>query len=228
MLDDIKDTSLSAWLRAATQKRLGRDYIYDQFEAAKTALIVVDMQNFFMKEGFLAACPMAIDTVPAVNRMAQKLRQKGGAVVWIQTTAEPEATKDWDVYQGLYTPENWQRRNVELAESHEGYELWSGLEALPDDIYVKKTRFSAFIHGSSDLDAQLKARDIDTQLIAGVATGICCESTARDGMMLNYKTTMVVDCLAAKTQDEHENGLKGIFGQFCDVQTVDEITARLK
>jgi len=227
MLDDIKDSSLDTWLRSATQKRLGRDYIYDNFEAAKTALIVVDMQNFFMKQGFLAACPMAIDTVPAVNRMAQNLRQKGGVVVWIQTTAEPEATKDWGVYQALFTPENWQRRNVELAESHEGYALWSELEALPDDIYVKKTRFSALIHGSSDLDAKLKARNIDTQLIAGVATGICCESTARDGMMLNYKTTMVVDCLAAKTQEEHENGLKGIFGQFCDVQTVDEITERL-
>ena len=109
MLDDATDTSLNTWLRAATQKRLGRDYIYDNFESARTALIVVDMQNFFMKQGFLAACPLAIDTVPAVNQLAQNLRQKGGVVVWIKTTAEPEATKDWGVYQALFTPENWQR-----------------------------------------------------------------------------------------------------------------------
>ncbi|MBT7956358.1 MAG: cysteine hydrolase [Rhodospirillaceae bacterium] len=227
MLDDATDTSLNTWLRAATQKRLGRDYIYDNFESARTALIVVDMQNFFMKQGFLAACPLAIDTVPAVNQLAQNLRQKGGVVVWIQTTAEPEATKDWGVYQALFTPENWQRRNVELAESHEGYALWSDLDTQDGDVYIKKTRFSAFIHGSSDLDGKLKARNIDTLLIAGVATDICCESTARDGMMLNYRTIMVADALAAKTIENHKNALKAVFGQFADVQNGDEISARL-
>ena len=85
MLDSTDDNTLASWLRATAQKRLGRDYIYESFDAETAALVVVDMQNYFMKPGFLAACPMAIDIVPAINRMAQDLRAKGGVVVWVQT-----------------------------------------------------------------------------------------------------------------------------------------------
>ncbi|MDA9983279.1 isochorismatase family protein [Gammaproteobacteria bacterium] len=120
--------SLHEWLRAAAQMRLGRKYIYEYFVAEKTALVVVDMQNYFMKPGFLAACPIAIAVVPVINGLAQNLREKGGVVIWVQTTAAPEATKDWGVYQELLSPENWERRNTGLAEDHEGYELWSGLD----------------------------------------------------------------------------------------------------
>ena len=227
MLDSTDDTTLASWLRATAQKRLGRDYIYERFDAETAALVVVDMQNYFMKPGFLAACPMAIDIVPAINRMAQDLRAKGGVVVWVQTTAAPQATKDWGVYQGLFSPENWQRRNTELAEDHEGYALWPELDVGEDDLFVKKTRFSAFIPGSSDIDAQLKSSNIDTLFVSGVATGVCCEATARDAMMLNYRTAMVSDGLAAMTIDSHENALKALYGMFTDVQSVDEISEKL-
>ena len=227
MLDSTDDNTLASWLRATAQKRLGRDYIYESFDAETAALVVVDMQNYFMKPGFLAACPMAIDIVPAINRMAQDLRAKGGVVVWVQTTAAPQATKDWGVYQGLFSPENWQRRNTELAEDHEGYALWPELDVGEDDLFVRKTRFSAFIPGSSDIDAQLKSSNIDTLFVSGVATGVCCEATARDAMMLNYRTAMVSDGLAAMTIDSHENALKALYGMFTDVQSVDEISEKL-
>ena len=227
MLDNPPSKKLSNWLRANTRLRLGRDYIYDRFVANKTSLIVVDMQNYFMKPGFLAACPMAIEIVPAVNKLAQKVREEGGVVIWIQTTSEPEATKDWGVYQELYSPENWQRRNVELAPSHEGYQLWPDLSALEGDIYVKKSRFSAFIQGASDLDARLKSQGIETLLITGVATNVCCEATARDGMMLNYRTVMVSDALAAMSMAAHESSLKALHCMFTEVQTVDEVSQRL-
>ena len=223
----LEDT-LNTWLRATAQKRVGRTHIFENFKADKTAFVVVDMQNYFMKAGFQAACPMAIEIVPTINAMAKNLREKGGIVVWIQTTAAPEATKDWGVYQEMNSPEKWARRNLELAEDHEGYALWPDLDAQAGDIYVKKSRFSAFIHGASNLDAELKSRDIDTLLISGVATGVCCESTARDGMMLNYRTAMVSDALAAMNIESHENSLKALFGMFCDVQTVDEISVKLK
>ena len=180
-----------------------------------------------MKPGFLAACPMAIEIVPVINKMANDLRKKGGVVVWIQTTAAPEATKDWGIYRELYTTENWERRNTELAEDHEGYEIWSKLSVSDDDLRVKKTRFSAFISGSSDIDTQLRASNIDTLLISGVATGVCCEATARDAMMLNYRTTMVSDGLASMTVEAHENSLKALYGMFTDVQTQAEISDKL-
>ena len=219
--------NLQSWFRAHSQSRLGRDYINESFVAEKTALVVVDMQNYFMKPGFLAACPMAIEIVPVINKMAHDLRGKGGIVVWIQTTAAPKATKDWGIYRELYTTENWERRNTELAEDHEGYQIWSKLKVSDDDLRVKKTRFSAFISGSSDIDEQLRASNIDTLLISGVATGVCCEATARDAMMLNYRTTMVSDGLASMTVEAHENALKALYGMFTDVQTQAEISDKL-
>ena len=226
-MNNMDRQNLQSWFRAHSRSRLGRDYINESFTAKKTALVVVDMQNYFMKPGFLAACPMAIEIVPVINKMANDLRKKGGVVVWIQTTAAPEATKDWGIYRELYTTENWERRNTELAEDHEGYEIWSKLSVSDDDLRVKKTRFSAFISGSSDIDTQLRASNIDTLLISGVATGVCCEATARDAMMLNYRTTMVSDGLASMTVEAHENALKALYGMFTDVQTQAEISDKL-
>jgi ureidoacrylate peracid hydrolase len=224
---ETNQQNLQEWLRLTAQRRLGRDYINQNFIASKTALIVVDMQNYFMKPGFLAACPAAIKIVPAVNKLADNVRKKGGAVVWVQTTASVEATKGWSVYRELFSSENWERRNIELAEDHEGYSLWSELMFQESDCYVKKSRFSAFITGSSDIDIQLKSRNLDTLLIAGVATGVCCEATARDAMMLNYRTTMVSDGLASMTNESHENALKALYGMFADVQMVAEICKKL-
>ena len=96
-----------------------------------------------------------------------------------------------------------------------------------EDIYVKKTRFSAFIDGSSDINQQLRSHEIDNVLISGVATNVCCEATARDAMMLNYNTTMISDALAAMTPEAHENSLRSIYGLFTDVQTVAEVIEKL-
>ena len=93
--------------------------------------------------------------------------------------------------------------------------------------YRKKTRFSAFIEGSSDINQQLRSHEIDNVLISGVATNVCCEATARDAMMLNYNTTMISDALAAMTPEAHENSLRSIYGLFTDVQTVAEVIEKL-
>ena len=226
-MTEANEQSLQDWFRSQAQIRLGRDYINEKFVAKKTALVVVDMQNYFMKPGFLAACPMAIEIVPAINKMADNLRSKGGLVVWIQTSADPEATKDWGVYKELYTPKNWQRRNIELAEDHQCYAIWPELTVLEKDLRITKSRFSAFIDGSSDINEQLRSLNIDTLLVSGVATDVCCESTARDAMMLNYRTTMVLDALASMTNEAHSNSLKALYGMFADVQTCSEISTKL-
>ena len=226
-MPEVMNGNIEKWFRNQSKIRIGRAYINETFVARRTALVVVDMQNYFMKTGFLAACPSAIKIVPEINNLANSLRAKGGKVVWIQTTAAPDATKGWSVYKKFYSEENWERRNIELAESHEGYQIWRELKLEKEDIYIKKTRFSAFIEGSSDINQQLRSHDIDSVLIAGVATNVCCEATARDAMMLNYNTTMVSNALAAMTLESHENSLRAIYGLFTDVQTVAEVTERL-
>lgn len=69
--------------------------------------------------------------------------------------------------------------------------------------------------------------NIDTVLITGTKTNICCESTARDAMMLDFKVVMVSDCLAALSDHEHQAALENIIQQFGDVLTRQEVVARL-
>jgi ureidoacrylate peracid hydrolase len=93
---------------------------------------------------------------------------------------------------------------------------------------VLKNRYSALIPGSSQLERVLRGMDIDTILVAGTKTNICCESTARDAMMLDFKTVLVEDCCAALSDDEHRAALENIIQQFGDVMTAKEAIARLR
>ena len=159
--------------------RMGRLLAHDTIEAGRTALVVVDMQNYFCAQGFPAEVPLSREIVPNINRMAKTVRAAGGAVVWIQTTAVG-ALEHWRNYQTrMLTRHRQQARLAGLDEASEGFKLFPALEVLPGDIRVKKISYSAFMPGSSDIDAQLKARGIDTVLITGTATNVCCESTAR-------------------------------------------------
>jgi ureidoacrylate peracid hydrolase len=202
--------------------RCGRPHPMDVIDAPRTALVVVDMQNYFMKPGYIGEVPKAREIVPAINRMAAELRARGGHVAWVVTSTD-DTRESWSVYHDvLLTPERRDRRYQTMLESDEGYKLWPSLEARPGDWHVIKKMFSAFIQGSSDLEARLRARNIDTVLIAGTTTHICCESTARDAMMRNFKVVMVADALATFTDEEHQASLNTLYTFFGDVQTVDE------
>jgi ureidoacrylate peracid hydrolase len=208
-------------------KRAGRPHPFDVMDAARTAFVVIDMQNYFMKPGFMGEVSPARGIVPNVNRMAAALRARGGHVVWVKNATN--GTRDsWSVMHNcLMTPENRDLRYATMDTAHEGHALWPELEAHPEDGQIVKSRFSAFIQGSSDIVAYLRSRGIDTLLIAGTATNICCESSARDAMMLNFKVTMVADALATYTDEEHNASLTTFYSIFGDVQTVDEAIASL-
>ncbi len=82
------------------------------------------------------------------------------------------------------------------------------------DSIVDKTRFDAFVPGSSDLHDILEARGIDTLIITGTATNVCCESTARDTMQMNYKVIFVADANATNTDAEHNATLNNLVRLF--------------
>jgi len=64
-------------------------------------------------------------------------------------------------------------------------------------------------------------------LIAGTATNVCCESSARDAMMRNFKVAMISDACAAQSDQLHMTALLGFYSNFGDVLTVDEAIAGL-
>jgi ureidoacrylate peracid hydrolase len=210
-------------------ERRGRAHVYDDLDPAKTVLVVVDMQNAFMLPGVAhTLCPMAQEIVPNINRLAAAVRETGGAVIWVRTTFTEQALRDWSTYFEMVTPERTRKRIEALTAGSKGHEFWSALDVRPDDAIVEKNRFSAFIQGSSNLAELLRARGLDTVLVTGTVTNVCCESTARDAMMLNFKTIMVSDANAAGTDAEHNASLTAFYLTFGDVLSTDEVIAALR
>lgn len=215
-------------IRSLVEGRLGKAHAYDRLDPKTTALVIVDMQNYFMKDGFPACCPPARDIVPTVNDLAETVRDAGGKVFWIVTEALPEDAGDWANLYQMLGAEGGVGRYGGLERESEGYELWPEMDARDSDETVVKTRYSAMIEGSSVLHKRCAEEGIDTILIAGVATNVCCEATARDAMMLGYRTIMVHDANASFSDDEHNASLTTFYKQFGDVQSADETKSFLK
>ena len=203
-------------------ERRGREHVYDNLDPAKTALVVVDMQNAFMLPGVAhALCPMAEKIVPNINRLAQAVRETGETVVWIKTTFTEDALQSWSTYFEMVSPQHGAKRVEALTAGSKGHQLWDSLDVRAQDLVIEKNRFSAFIQGSSDLAEILRGRGLDTILVTGTVTNVCCESTARDAMMLNFKTIMVSDGNAAVTDADHNASLCAFYLTFGDVMPTD-------
>lgn len=218
MPDAIKDRVL---------RRQGRLIAHEIIEARNSALVVVDMQNYFVAEEVTGSVPLSRAIVPNINKMAHAMRAAGGTVIWVQTTAAG-ALEHWaNHHRHQLTDERRSRRLKLLDEASEEYKLYAKLEAQPADLRVKKIKYSAFIPHSSDLDEVLRRRGIESLIITGTATNVCCESTARDAMMLDYRVIMLSDGNAAQTNEEHAASLNNCALFFGDVMTTDEAIARL-
>lgn len=214
-------------VKARATRRKGRLHAIESIDAARAALVVVDMQNIFVAKGFPVEVPVAREIVPNINRMAAAVRAAGGRVIWIQTTATG-AMEYWaNHYNHLLTSSNTAQRLAGFSEDSEGFKLYPELETLPADIRVKKITYSAMIPAPSNLNQVLAQNRIDTLLIAGTATNVCCESTARDASMSNYRVIMLSDGNAAANDEEHAGTLNNFQIFFGDVMTTGEAIARL-
>ncbi|WBY01193.1 cysteine hydrolase [Ramlibacter tataouinensis] len=215
------------WVVERVIARQGRLHPYDRLDPKRTAFVVIDLQNYYTQPGYLGECAPARATFPAVNRLANALRHAGGHVIWVQTSADG-ADRSWSHHHAhMLTPERSARRLRELASSHAGFQLAPGLEPDPADERVVKRCYSALAPGSSRLHEVLQARGITHVLVGGTVTNVCCESTARDAMMMDYATVMVHDALSAVTPHEHEQSLQTWMLFFGDVLGTREVIERL-
>ncbi len=220
--------NIDPWfLDKARQTRDGRLNAYDTLDATKTALVVVDMQNYFVADGMPSCAPEARTIVPNINRLAHTTRTAGGTVIWIQTEALSADPEDWANRKEAVSAEGWAKRQSLLAKSGDGFAIYSTCAVLPEDQIAIKYRYSAFIPYPSELDGMLRQLGIDTLLVTGVATSTCCKSTARDAAMWGYRTIMVSDGNADQTDALHNHTLGKFLVTFGDVQSTDDLLAKL-
>jgi ureidoacrylate peracid hydrolase len=209
-------------------QRRGRYHLFDRLDPRRTALVIIDMQGTFCAPGSPAEVPAARSIVAPINTLTGELRSLGVPVIWVlHANAQHGGKSDWELFFNYIVADDVRERTLaSLAAARQ--EVWSELVVGPDDRTVLKNRYSALIPGSSQLERVLRGMEIDTLLVAGTKTNICCESTARDAMMLDFKTIMVEDCCAALSDDEHRAALENMIQQFGDVMTAQEVIARLR
>lgn len=207
-------------------RRGGVRHVVERIDPRRTAHLVIDLQNGFMAPGALVEVPMAREIVSAVNRISRALRAAGGLNVFLQYTSSNDPG-DWRVMK---------RRSGGTAAAHqatftrdaEGWLLWPELDVAAGDMRVEKRRFGAFIPGTCDLDAILRARGIDTLIVTGTLSNCCCESTARDAMQLDYDVIFVPDANAAPSDEEHAATLANMGWLFADLYTADEVVGLIQ
>jgi len=208
-------------------ERRGRLHLFDRLDPRRTALLVIDMQNAFVAPGAPVEVPAARAIVPAINRFAAELRRRGVPVIWVLHENRSDGA-DWDGFFGAFvSPEKRAQAAAALSPGSAMQQPWAELQLSPGDPRVGKNRYSALIQGSSGLQKMLQERGIDTLLIAGTKTNVCCECTARDAMMLDFKVVMLSDCTAALSDEEHLATLENVIQQFGDVLASNEVLSLL-
>lgn len=207
------ESIMPAYVIERVMQKRGRLNVFDHFDPRQTALVIIDMQRFYVQD-----LEAGLRIIPSINEVAQAVRERGGVVAWVSMTAGQGGSSRWPLYHDyFFKPENGARHRDQLTEGSPGHELHPDLDVQPGDIHASKSRFSAFLPGYCDLHEQLQARGIRHVAIGGVVTNFCCETSARDAMMLDYQVAMVSDLNAARYPEDHINGLTTVFQSFGDV-----------
>ena len=221
-------TKLPAILNPALDEKSDRAKFFNDFEPGNTALLVIDMQNHWVDKDGLSYVENAHEIVPNINRIADHLRTSGGMVVWVIVSFSDAGRSAWPMFfERLENADEGAQARKALTPGSPMHDLWPDLDIHVGDPIVSKDRFSAFIAGSSNLEELLRGHGIDTVLIAGVATNICCESTARDAMMLDFRTVMIEDANVARTDEDHIAGLRTFAQSFGAVMSTSDVITRL-
>jgi ureidoacrylate peracid hydrolase len=194
--------------------RRGRLHAFETIDSKTTALVVIDLD-----EATVGTDEASARLVSTVNAIARTVRGGGGVVAWVLSSMR-SMPKHFAAILG-----------VELATKYfnDGHSGGAGTKLhhalLPEhcDLFAVKSGASAFFPGKCNLKEQLDPRGIDTILIAGTVTNICCESSARDAAELEYKVIMISDALSGHAHGLHEATLSTFYRIFGDVRTSGEI-----
>jgi nicotinamidase-related amidase len=219
----VKPFEMPAYVIERVMKKRGRLRVFDKFNPAETALVVIDMQKFYVGD-----IEPAIAIIPNINRLATTFRAQGALVAWVKMTAGVGGQSLWPLYHDyFFTKAAAARHRDNLTEGADGHKLHPDLDSRPEDCFASKSRFSAFLPGVCDLPGKLAQRGIKNVVITGMLTNFCCETSARDAMMLDYKVVMVSDANAARYEEDHSAGFTSLYQSFGDVLTTDEVIGDL-
>jgi len=203
-------------MRKVVKELFGRDLFKVQGE--RTALLVIDMQNTFVAKGAVFEAPKGREIIPKLEEMIKYCRKKNMPVIWTRSDHSPPG--------GGLIIERYPviKFRKEVWKGTKSFEYYSKMiQPLPKEHQIVKHKYDAFI--GTDLDMVLKNLEVDTVIIGGVFTEVCCESTARAAFFRDYKVVFLADATAGSdpsTQDDTVKRMETFYGRGMKVSEVIE------
>jgi ureidoacrylate peracid hydrolase len=220
--------TVSDYVQERLTKIRGDVRLYRDMVPERTAFVAIDMQNAFVAEGGPIEVAESRTIVPAINRMAKGCRDLGIPVIWIRSH-HPKGGSDWrPFFDHFVRPERREAAAAALSDDAPGSQFYPEMDIEDSDYIVIKNRYSCFIPGSSSLERLLRSQRRDNIILAGTKTNICVESTARDGMMIDFHMTVLADATASLTDREHQASLDVLVQEFADILLVDDVLEELQ
>jgi len=173
------------------------------------ALLVIDMQNYFHQ----IIRPVLGNILEAI----QSCRQGNIPIIFTQHGHTDPAS------DGGLLGKWWGQM---IIEGTEDWKFLPEIKIEPKDIVLPKKRYSAFFE--TDLETTLRSRGIQDLILSGVMTNLCCETTARDAFVRDYRIFFLIDGTATGRSELHIATLKNLGFGFAYLITCDELIQMLK
>jgi nicotinamidase-related amidase len=194
------------------------------------ALLIVDMQNDFVREGAPMEVPDARATIPQHQRLITFCRQAGLPIIYTRFLAGPNRTLMWEWSPQLEPPvlacrRGYQRYYAEVDRTLDCADVIDEIYPQPGDYIVDKYGYGAF--HSTNLNDTLRSLGVESLILTGTVTQICVEETGREAFHHGYKTTLVADAVSSYLPDLHAATLKNFALKFGWVLTAEEVVQAL-
>lgn len=206
---------------------LPRPFVLD---ALHTALVVVDMQNDFVRAGAPQEVPEARATIPRIQQLLGWFREAGQPVVFTKFIAGPRETLLW-LWSPQCGPEQrscWpgvRRTYRDCQGEREGPEIIDELAPRPGEHVVAKYGYDAFFR--TNLADHLRAYHVTDVVVCGTVTHICVASTVSGAFHHGYRTVVASDAVSSYDQELHRATLRIVEAKYGRVASTEEIVAEL-
>jgi isochorismate hydrolase len=181
-----------------------------KFSPMASALLVVDMQRYFLERASHAFLPSSELILGNVESLVAEYRAKSLPIIFtrhaILPDEDPGAMGRW-----------WRDR---IRDEDPMSQIVPSLRPTDEEIVLRKSRYNAF--AGTDLDARLQRLEVKHLLITGVMTHLCCETTARDAFTRDFDVFVVIDGMASSSEDLHISSLKTMADGFAIPVTTEE------
>lgn len=208
--------------KAKEWSALIRPYISDRRISAhkllpeRSALLIIDMQRFFLERDSHAFIPGSEDIIDNIRALTASYRRRSRPVLFtkhaLRRDEDPGAMGRWwgDV----------PREGDTLSD------IVDELRPLPEEKIIRKKQYSAFL--GTELEEVLRRKDVSQLVVAGVQTHLCCETTAREAFMKGFDVFVVIDGTASKTEELHVAALRTLADGFAIPVTTEEVVQWLR